>query len=283
MRRRALLSVNLAVVLFGLAGLFAKWVALPALGIAFGRVLFSSLVLGAWLLLRGESLRLSRPRDLPRLCAAGVVLALHWWAFLAAIQLSTVAVGTITFSAFPLFVTFLEPLVLHTRLRARDVGIALLILIGVAVTAPSLSFESGMLRGLLVGMISSFAYAVLTVLNKSFAGRCPAALTAFYEQATAALVLLPLVLRANLRPAPRDLALLLFLGVVTTALAHTLFISGLRTLPARLAGVLSSLETVYGILFALLLLGEVPAARECLGAAIILGAVLLAQRRPKPV
>ena len=79
------------------------------------------------------------------------------------------------------------------------------------------------------------------------------------------------------RPTLPDLGLLLVLGVVTTALAHTLFISGLKTLPARTAGLCSALETVYGILFALLLLGEVPSLREVIGCLLILGAVLASQ------
>jgi drug/metabolite transporter (DMT)-like permease len=72
--------------------------------------------------------------------------------------------------------------------------------------------------------------------------------------------------------------LLLFLGVITTALAHTLFIASLETLPAQLAGVCSSLETVYGIIFAFLFLREIPTVREIIGAVVIVGAVIIAQR-----
>ena len=97
----------------------------------------------------------------------------------------------------------------------------------------------------------------------------------FYEQASAAVILLPFVLKAGVKPTPTDLGLLLFLGVVTTAAAHTLFISSLKDIPARLAGVISSLETVYGILFAWLLLGEVPRLREIIGGTVIIAAVAM--------
>ena len=95
--------------------------------------------------------------------------------------------------------------------------------------------------------------------------------------AVAAIVLLPFVLRVGILPTATDLVLLLFLGLVTTALAHTLFISSLKDLPAHLAGIISSMETVYGILFAFLLLREVPSARELIGAGIIVAAVVAAQ------
>lgn len=277
MKKRAILSVNIAVLLFGLAGLFAKWVQLPAISITFGRVLFSSIGLGVYMLAR-HSFRIENRKDLLLLIGAGAILALHWWSFLEAIQLSTVAIGTITFSSFPLFVTFLEPLVFHQKLMRRNIVIALVILLGVIITIPELSLENSMFMGILIGMISSLAYAVLTVMNKSFAGRYSGTLTAFYEQATAAVILLPFALAVGAKPSPSDAALLLFLGLVTTALAHTLFISSLKELPAQLAGVCSSMETVYGILFALLLLGEVPSIREIIGAAVIVGVVIIAQR-----
>lgn len=281
MKKRGILAVNLAVLLFGLAGLFAKWIRLPAIAITFGRVLFSSLALGLYLLLRRQSVRVARPGDRLLLAAAGGILALHWWAFLQSIQLSSVAIGTITFSSFPLFVTFLEPLLFRQKLERRNVFIALLILIGVLITVPEFSLDNHVFFGILIGMLSALAYAVLTLINKKLAGSLSGTVTAFWEQASAALVLLPLMLTVQVRPTLPDLALLLGLGVITTALAHTLFISSLKTLPAQLAGVCSSLETVYGILFALLLLGEIPTLREILGAVIIVGAVIAAQLRAK--
>lgn len=252
MKKRAILSVNIAVLLFGLAGLFAKLVQLPAISITFGRVLFSSIGLGGYMLARKHSFRIGSRKDLLLLIGGGAILALHWWSFLEAIQLSTVAIGTITFSSFPLFVTFLEPLVFRQKLTRRNIVIALVILLGVIITIPEFSLENSMFLGILVGMLSSLAYAVLTVMNKSFAGRYSGTLTAFYEQATAAVVLLPFALSAGTKPSLSD--------------------------AAQLAGVYSSMETVYGILFALLLLREVPSVREIIGAAIIVGVVIVAQR-----
>lgn len=277
MDRKALVSVNLAVLLFGLAGLFAKWIQLPAIGITFGRVFFSSLALLVFLSGKRQSLQLPCGRDRILLLCAGGILALHWWSFLASIQLSTVAIGTITFASFPLFVTLLEPLVFHQELKAVHVGISLVILLGVVITIPELSFQNRQFLGVLVGMLSALSYAVLTLLNKSFIARYSGTVIAFYEQAAATVILFPLVWKAGLHPTGTDIVLLVLLGVVMTALAHTLFIRSLHALPARLAGVCSSMETVYAILFAFLLLHEVPSLRACIGAAVIIAAVLYAQ------
>ncbi len=276
MKKRAIVSVNIAVLLFGLAGLFARWIHLPAIVITFGRVLFSSIALGIYMLIRRENFRIAG-RQAALLLLAGAVLALHWWSFLGSIQRSTVAVGTITFSSFPLFVTFLESFIFRQKLKMRSVTFAVIILIGVLITIPEFSFENRMVSGIILGMVSALSYAFLTIINKSTAGTVSSTATAFYEQASAAALLFPFMFRLNVQPSVSDLALLLFLGTVTTALAHTLFISSLKTLPAQHAGICSSLETVYGILFALLLLGEIPSLREVLGAVIIIAAVIAAQ------
>jgi drug/metabolite transporter (DMT)-like permease len=64
------------------------------------------------------------------------------------------------------------------------------------------------------------------------------------------------------------------LGVFCTAVAHTLFIQGMRQIRAQTASIISSLEPVYGIVLALVLLGEVPTFRTLAGGAVILIAVL---------
>ena len=43
---------------------------------------------------------------------------------------------------------------------------------------------------------------------------------------------------------------------------------------AQTAGIISGMETVYGILYALIFLGEVPAIREIVGGVVILGVAL---------
>jgi len=278
MRRRAIITVNAAVLLFGLAGLFAKWIDLPSICITFGRVLFSSAALGVYILLSRQDIRIRERRDAILLVSAGAVLALHWWTFLEAIQISTVAVGTITFSSFPLFVAVLEPLILRRKAERRNILLAAVILAGVLITVPEFSFSNSTFLGALTGTASALLYAVLTLINKNLAGRYSGTATAFYEQATAALVLLPAAAGMKVHPSTGDMMLLVFLGVVTTALAHTMFISSLREVPAQIAGICSSMETVYGILFAMLLLGEVPSVREIIGAAVIVTAVVLAQR-----
>jgi drug/metabolite transporter (DMT)-like permease len=102
---------------------------------------------------------------------------------------------------------------------------------------------------------------------------------AFYQDLAAGVFLIPVIWRIGLPRSARDWALVAVLGVFCTAAAHALFIDGLKGAGARTASILSSLEPVYGILLALMVLGEVPTLRTVAGGIIVLAAALAATAR----
>ena len=272
-RKNGLASIHIAVLLFGLAGLFAKWVDLPAVIIVLGRVIFSSLFLWFLLKIKKERLRLLSGRDYLLMITAGIVLAVHWTTFMQSIQTSTVAIGTLTFSTFPLFVTFLEPVLFREKIRLSSVVSAVIMLCGVLFIVPEFQLGNTMTQGVVWGMTGSLSYAVLSLMNRKFMEKYTSSLTAFYEQATAGIVLLPSVFLLKPAVNGKDILVLLLLGVVFTAVAHTMYIDGLGTVKVQTAGIISGLESVYGILAAFLFLGEKPGIKELAGGVIILGVV----------
>ncbi len=278
-RTRNLLEIHISVVLFGLTGIFGKFISLPAPYIVLGRVFFASAAMGLYFIATKKDVRLARAADYAAMCAVGAVLALHWTAFYLSVQLSTVAVAVLTFSAYPIFVTFLEPFFFREKLRAADVLAAFVMFGGVLLVVPPFDARAGMTAGMIWGMASSLSYAVMSLLNRKFVSRCDGSTVAFYEQATAALLMLPLLFFDRPRVSASDWALLAVLGVVLTGAAHSLFISGMKSVRAQTAGVIASLESVYGIAAAALCLGEIPSVRELAGGAVILGTALLSTLR----
>lgn len=270
---KGLISVHFAVFLFGIVGLFAKLVNLPSVIIVLGRVLFSSLFLLCFIRVKKTRMSLNKRADYIWMIGAGVILAIHWSSFMQAIQSSTVAVGTLTFSTFPLFVTFLEPYVFHEKLKLSSVVSALVMLVGVIFIVPEFRLENTMTQGVIWGLVSALTYAVLSLMNRRFSDEYPAAVVSFYEQAAASVVLLPTLFILKPEITPKDIGVLIMLGVIFTALAHSMFISGLKTVKVQTAGIISGLESVYGILAALVFLGEIPGTRELIGGGIILGVV----------
>lgn len=263
--------LNLSVMLFGFSAVLGQFVDAPAVVIAGGRVVFSSLTLLLLSLVTRSGLALNRKKDYAVALGTGVVLALHWTTFFQSIQCSTVAIGTITFSAFPLFLTFLEPLVFHEPLRVRSVVSAVVLLLGVGITVPSFSMENETTAGIAFGLVSALAYAVMSLSNRYLAQFYPSRTICLYEQGTAALVLLPALFFLKVQWTTANLAGIAAIGLLCTALAHSLYVAAQRKVKAQTAGVISGMETIYGILFAFLFLKEVPSLRELIGGAVILG------------
>jgi drug/metabolite transporter (DMT)-like permease len=275
--RRALAALHCAVALFGFAGLFGKWLALPAVTIVFGRSAIAAVALSLLLHFAREA----GPHSSFdwRLAAGGAVLALHWVSFFRAIQIARVAVGLLGFASFPLFVLLLEAGLRQRALGASEWLTAALVTAGLALLVPEFSLENRTVQGLAWGLVSGFTFALLAVNNRALALRHAAGSIALWQNGCAALVLLPFVIAAPPMPSARDVAVLLVLGVACTALSHTLFIRGLRVLSAHTASVVAALEPMYGIALAFLLLGETPSARTLAGGALIVGAALFATMR----
>jgi len=274
---RGLVSANVAVLLFGLAGVLGKLSLLPAPLIVFGRSFFAGLVLLAVCWLRHVSLRPKQSRDGYLLLGQGVLLALHWTAFFQAINVSNVAIGLLSFSSFPLFTAMLEPLLLHQRPSRIQIVAALLILPGIFLLVPSFTLQNQTTLGVMWGVLSGASFALLSVTNRWLGRTYSSLMISLYQDGIAAIVLLPIfLLTANGSFwTPHALLILLILGVVCTALAHTLFIASMRDITAQTASLLASLEPVWGIIFGIVLLGAIPTTRTLLGGAIIISATLL--------
>lgn len=266
-----LLQIHIAVLFFGLAGLFGKLVSQSPVIIVLGRVFFASLILGLILFYRKQQFTLKRWRDYLSLGILGVILSIHWITFFQAIQISSVAVGLLTFSTFPVFVTFLEPFVFKEKIKLGDILLALIAFAGIALVIPRFSLDNNVTQGALWGIVSGITFAILTILNRTYVKTYSSLIIAFYQNSVATLLLLPSLFIINPIYTANDILLLALLGIVFTGIAHSLFIQGMVSIRAQTASVIACLEPVYGICAAILLLNEMSSVKVFAGGVIILG------------
>ena len=269
--KRDILYLNFAVMMFGIAGVIGQYVEVPSVMVALGRVICSSIILLAIALLKKESLKLESKNDYTLIIFTGAVLALHWTSFFQSIQVSSVAIGTITFSTFPLFLTFLEPLIYREKLSVRSIVSAIILLIGVIITIPEFSMENQVTIGIAWGMLSSLTYAIITLANRYFSGKYQGRIVSLYEQGTAAVVLLPTLFLVKATWRMQDIIGVALIGCICTAFAYSMYISAQKKVKAQTAGLISGMDTVYGIIYAFILLSEIPTVREIIGGVVILG------------
>ncbi|NIO50015.1 MAG: EamA family transporter [Candidatus Aminicenantes bacterium] len=278
-KKKSLFEIHVAVLLFGLAGLFGKWLILSPFIIVLGRVFFASTALALFLWLSKQTMKISPRKNYLYLILLGFILTVHWVSFFKSIQVSTVAVGLLSFATYPVFTTFLEPLLLKEKIIKVNIFFSLFCVVGVFLIIPRFDLNNSTFVGVLWGLLSSITFAVLTILNRKLTQHFSSLLIAFYQDFFAMVFLLPFYF--VLRPAlnTNDILLLCVLGVFCTAGSHTLFIKGMKRIKAQTASMIHFLEPVYGIIFAFFFLHEIPSLRTIIGGAIILwGQVLIILR-----
>lgn len=270
---KSYLTAHISVFLFGLTGLFGKFIALNPLIIVFGRVSIAALFMFVWLIVSKEPLKLNNNAEYKKLLFMGILLALHWTSFFASIQLSNVAIGLLTFSTFPVFVSFFKPLFFHKKIAKKEVLFGFITIIGILFVVPLKDIFSDTMIGSIIGIISGALYAIFTIYNEKLVQTYSGKKVAFYEQAVATIFLLPSLFIIKPVVTTKDIVLLVLLGTVFTGVAHTMFISSLKHISAYMASIITMLEPIYSIILAYLVLGEELNIKIAIGGIIILSTV----------
>ena len=276
--RNGVISVLFALPFVSMTGLFGKFLSHSPLLIVQGRAFFAFSALLLALFAIRKAIFFKNYLEWAWLMVSGTILAVHWIAFFQAIQVSTVAIGLLSFSSYPLFTTFLEPLFFREQLRSRNIFAVLLVICGLALMTTSNNEDSNtiisgsVVQGVLWGLASGLGFAVLTLLNRGYVRNHSPLLLTCWQNGIAALVILPWSWSESWDLSGKDWGLLFILGVVCTVGGHTLLINGLRHVRAQVVSLLiAGMEPVFAILFALFLLGETPSGQTLLGGVLIIG------------
>ncbi|SFV16963.1 DMT family transporter [Pseudoduganella namucuonensis] len=278
----ALLKLHFAALLFGSTALFGEYMSASPIMIVFGRTVFAVLALSAVAVLaRRAPWHGLSGRDIGRLLFAGVVLTLHWITFFKAVRSGGVALATLGFASFPVFVALLEAAVLRERLKAADVGILLLVTAGMVLITPSFELADSATAGLLWGILSGAIYACIAVFNRYLSTAASGTQSCWWQCLAAALSLAPFGWREAASLPGAEWLLLACLGAVCTGLAYTIFLQALERVKAQTVAIVISMEPVYAIALAWLLFGAAPGLMVLLGGALVIAAVMWSSVRPR--
>lgn len=288
--RRGLLLIVLAAVLWGTVGVATKTIFRLSdtnpLSIGFFRLAFAVPVLLAacWRAL-GRRMFGIAPRDLGLMLLMGTLMALYQVCYFASIERVGVAIAVlVTLCTAPVMIALLSALLLRERLTGSVLlalvcalaGTAMLIWVGPDTSGA----RKDTLAGVLLALGSAFGYTVLTLCSRALAGRYHPLQPITIGFAAGALLLLPFALATGFvfsYPAG-SWALLLYLGLVPTALAYVLFLSGIRRITATVASIVTLVEPLTSTMLAWLLFGEQLGPLGVFGAALLLGAIGLLYR-----
>jgi len=277
-----LLSVHSAVLLFGGTALFSKLITLAAVDITFLRTLPAMAAILIYMKYSREALTLGAAKDYALALLLGFLLATHWVTYFHAMQISSVATGVIALYTYPVITVFLEPFFHAEKPQLKDIVSAIVVFFGVYLLVPDFSIASSQLQGALWGILSAFLFALRNIVQRRYFQRHSATTAQFYQMLIVFCLLMPFAGPTTAQVLPIQWLQLLLLGVVFTALPHTLFTHSLRYLRAKTVGLIACTQVVYATLFAAIFLLEIPDWTTIAGGILVICAAVYETARSKP-
>jgi len=291
--KRAYIELHIAVLLYGLTAVLGEMLSLSALPLVWWRVGLASLcfIPLVWL---GRKKRYATPRSTyAALIGIGCIIALHWITFYGAIKLANASVALVCFACTSLLTSLIEPILLKKRINWLDVGLGALVIPGMVLIIGVV--DTKYYLGIGVGLLSALLAAIFSTLNKRYVSQVqPIDMSAIQMIAAFAFISIgyPLLKKFDMGepsfwPADSDWLPLTILVIGCTVLAYVLNTRSLRHLTAFSSNLAISLEPVYGIVLAALILNQYEVLRPefYLGTALLFAAVLahpiLSRRRRK--
>ena len=214
------------------------------------------------------------PRSgLGRLFVLAVVLTLHWLTFFLAIKLTTVAVALAAVYLGPVAAAALSGPVLGETVGRKAVAGLVLALAGtLLVVRPGGGMTAA---GLAAGALSGMLFAAFMIVGKPVADRLGGLVVAAWELVFASVLLAPFTVQA-IRVSSDAWPRFLLLGAVFTGLAGVVYWSSMRQLPVAVVGVIMYLEPASAVVWAAVVLGEMPDAAGWIGVALVIAGGVLA-------
>lgn len=279
------MKIVLSMLIFGTIGVFRRWIPYPSSVVALARSVIGLLFLLLVRALRHEPVdRAAVKKNLPKLLLLGAMLGTNWIFLFEAYNHTSVAAATMCYYMAPVFIILLSPLVFGERITPRKGICAAVAVFGMVLVSDVLTSGLHGAKGLAFGLIAAALYAAIVIVNRTLSGISAEDRTIMQFAASSA-VMLPYVLLtenvANLQPAPSVLLLLLLVGVVHTGIAYVLYFGSIAEVPAQTAALLSYIDPVVAVLLSVTLLREPMSPSAMLGAALVIGAMMVSEITPK--
>lgn len=275
--------IALAAISWGTTGATMRLLSpLSPLLVGFLRLAVAGPLLFATAALAGQWRVGSRPNAIGAL-GVGLATAAYQVCYFSAVPRTSVAItALLAICTAPLIVAALSRVVLgdrlsHLTLAALAIGVTGTALIVVAPTAGSVRIDATFSLGALLALGAALSYAVVAVLSKHLLNRMAPLTIVGLSFPLAAAVLSPVALEPTLSPPSTgtEWGLLLYLGIIPTALAYILYILGLQMTTATTASIVTLLEPLTATALGFLLFRERLGALGYTGAGLLLVALAL--------
>lgn len=280
------LHFHFIVFVWGFTAILGELITIEALPLVWYRMLMASGFIYLFILFRKVSLRVSKKLFFI-LGIAGVIIALHWVTFFAAIKASNVSITLAVLSTGAFFTSILEPIFYKRKLIWYEVVFGLMVICGLYII---FNVEGDYVVGIMYAICSAFLSSVFSLINGKIAQQYSPSMISFYELLSGVGFITVYLFaisflgtegegfsRSFFQLSTSDWIYLVILASVCTAYAFIGSVQVMKYLSPYTVMLTINLEPVYGIVLAYLIFGDAEKMNPGFyyGALIILGTVVL--------
>ncbi len=271
--RGALLVAGSALA-WSMGGMIDRFIVAPdTWTVVFWRSVWAASFLIAFLLIRDGK---KAPQAFKDMGWPGLIVALCFMtasiSFVLAIALTSVANVILINATVPLAAALIGRIFLGERISGITWMAIAAVIAGVLIMVSDGSGSDGSLTGNLLALLITFVFALATVVTRRHSNvrMTPAVITATSLAALVAATQADSFTVSNV-----DMAWLFAFGALNLGLGMALFVTGARLIPAALAALLGTLETVLGPVWVWLVHDEQVSSRTVIGGSIVIVALIL--------
>ena len=279
------LQIITAIIIWSSLGIFVRKSGLSTTGIIFYPAVIAALCQLILLSMKGQIRSAVKTGNSAKsfflLMLVPICFLANMYLFYFAFTHTSIANAVLTHYTAPIFVALIAPVFLKEKIL-KTTWLAILIssvgLWFITASGDGISLGESEGRGIIAGVLSGVAYAVLIIVVRWIASKYSALFIVFVQNVLVAMILLPFVLKMPFTL--QSLPYVITMGVVHSTFAPLLYVHGFKSVKASEAAVLGYLEPVGAIILALVILYEVPGLKVLLGGSLILysGYVILRGR-----
>jgi len=278
-KRKGSLMILIATSGFGMVPVFAQMMTQVGFGadtITLYRFLVPFLLFLWWFNPRGlDCMEAARTLLLGMFCGIGMVL------FMRALSQTSATTVILLYYCYPFFSILLGTLFFGQRMTRNSLSSALLILVAVSLTLNPESIRPQDLPLILGSLLAPVSFALMIQYLAHPVRSMETSQRMVISLSGTLLMISPMILMAGpvemLPQHPRDYFWILAIGLLSAALPQYLFVRGAPLAGASVTASLTSLEVVFAMLMAALIMGQQPERMQITAAMLIVIAQMIRQ------
>jgi len=265
--------LHFIVFIWGFTAVLGDLITIEAVPLVWHRMLLGSLFVLIYIIYNKGMLKVSL-RSLIKFAFIGLIIALHWLAFFSAVKVSNVSITLAMMSTGAFFASFLEPVFFKRKIISYEVIFGLIVIIGLYII---FKVESEYLSGILLALLASFLGALFSIFNGMMVKSHNASVISFYELLFGVLFITIYILFTDgfddtfFKLSVSDWTYLIILASICTAYAFIASVHVMKWISPYTVMLTTNMEPIYGILLALLILGE----KEYMSPTFYVGAIII--------